>query len=65
MHSASFLSQSFSEPVHLSTSALHTLPDQPDTHVHENEFTPSEHVAPFMHGDEAHSLSFPAQLDPL
>jgi hypothetical protein len=62
MHSASFESQSFSAPVHLSTSALHKVPDHPATQVHEKEFTPSLHVAPFMHGDDVHSLSFVAQL---
>jgi hypothetical protein len=62
MHSARFLSQSFSEPAHLSTSVLHTLPEKPEAHVQAYEFTPDVHVAPFMHGDDVHSLSFVAQL---
>jgi hypothetical protein len=65
MHSASVLSQSFSLPVHKSTSTEHTEPDQPATHVHANEATPSVHEPPFMHGDDAHSSSFVAQLYPL
>jgi hypothetical protein len=65
MHSASDLSQSFSEPAHLSTSLPHTAPAHDVLHVHVNFATPSVHVEPFMHGDDMQSLSSTSQLYPL
>jgi hypothetical protein len=62
MQDASFLSQSFSAPAHLSTSLLQVTPAKPDAHLHANALTPSAHVPPFWHGDDVHSLSFVAQL---
>jgi hypothetical protein len=65
MHSARVLSQSLSFVEHLATCDEHTAPAQPAAHVHVNAKTPSEHVEPFWHGDDRHSLLFVAQLKPL
>jgi hypothetical protein len=62
MHSASFLSQSFSFSEQASTSEPQNGPENDDAHVHENLFTWSVHVEPFWHGDDAHSSSFTSQL---
>jgi hypothetical protein len=47
------------------TSVLQESSDHPAAHVHENDATCSLHVAPFMHGDDAHSSSSTAQFSPL
>jgi len=65
MHSASFLSQSFSFKLHASTSDAQVKPDHDDAHVHVNLSTKSVHVEPFMQGDDKQSLSFTSQLYPL
>ena len=65
MHSARTLSQSFSTPEQRSTSMLHTAPAHVAAHVHVNLPPPSEHVAPFMHGDDAHSSTSTSQRKPL
>jgi hypothetical protein len=62
MHSASFLSQSFSEVAHASTSDAQVAPAHDDAHVHVYLATPSVHVAPFMQGDDKQSLSLISQL---
>jgi hypothetical protein len=46
----------------LSTSVVHVEPVQPALHVHENEATPSLHVAPFWQGDDVHSATLISQL---
>jgi hypothetical protein len=62
MHSASFLSQSFSFLLQASTSEPQNGPDHDDAHVHVYLATPSVHVAPFLHGDDKQSLSLTSQL---
>ena len=57
---------------HSFTSTSQCAPAQPLLHVHlyatwhaALEHLPSEHVAPFMHGDDEHSLMFVHVLPPL
>jgi hypothetical protein len=60
-----FLWQSFSDVPQASTSDPHVAPENDDAHVQVYLFTPSLHVAPFMHGDDRHSLTLSSQLKPL
>jgi len=62
MHSAFFVSQSFSFSLQGFTAVAHEAPDQPDVHVHVYLPGASVHVPPFMHGEDAQSLISISQL---
>ena len=64
-HTALSLSHIFCEPLQVVTATLHKLPAQPGRQEHSKLAVRSVHVAPFLQGDELHSLMSVKQLKPL